>query len=83
MWRFLLPALSCLALTAADDAPDLEVVRRIRHEAYENCQVMEHLFQLVDVFGPRVINSPGFLGSAKWAVQRFQKWGLADAALET
>ena len=82
MLRYLLAALCCLTLTAADDTPDLEVVNRIRHEAYENSQVMEHLLHLVDVYGPRVTNSPGFLGSAEWAVQRFQEWGLAKAALE-
>ena len=66
----------------ADDSPDLEVVNRIRHEAYENSEVMDHLFQLVEVYGPRVTNSPGFLDSAKWAVERFNEWGLSNAAME-
>ena len=74
--------LCCLTAAVADDSPDLEVVNRIRHEAYENSEVMDHLFQLVEVYGPWVTNSPGFLGSAEWAVQRFNEWGLANAAME-
>lgn len=73
---------ACLPLAAGSDAPDLEVVNRIRHEAYQNSQVMEHLFHLVDVYGPRVTNSPGFRDSAAWAVERFQEWGLQNAAQE-
>ena len=82
MSRLVVAALCGFTLSAADDTPDLEVVNRIRHEAYENSQVMEHLFHLVDVYGPRVTNSLGFLESAQWAVRRFQEWGLKKAALE-
>lgn len=74
--------LCCLTAAVADDSPDLEVVNRIRHEAYENSEVMDHLFQLVEVYGPRVTNSPGFLDSAKWAVEQFNEWGLSNAAME-
>lgn len=74
--------LCCLTAAVADDSPDLEVVNRIRHEAYENGEVMDHLFQLVEVYGPRVTNSPGFLDSAKWAVEQFNEWGLSNAAME-
>ena len=66
----------------ANDSPDLEVVSRIKQEAYEDSQVMEHLFHLVDVYGPRVTNSPGFMGSARWAAEQLQTWGLLNAELE-
>lgn len=82
MVRFGVLGLCCLTVAVADDSPDLEVVNRIRHEAYENSEVMDHLFQLVEVYGPRVTNSPGFLGSAQWAVDRFNEWGLPNAAME-
>jgi len=43
----------------AQEAVDLEVVHRIRQEAYEHSEVMDHLFQPVDVHGPRITGSPG------------------------
>lgn len=52
MPRLLLVSVSIVlmpALVGASDSPDLEVVRWIKQEAYEDSQVMEHLFQLVDV----------------------------------
>ena len=85
MIRLLLVCVSIVlpsGLLVANDNPDLEVVSRIKQEAYENSQVMEHLFHLVDVYGPRVTNSPGFMGSAKWAAEQLQGWGLVNAELE-
>ncbi len=69
-------------LAAASDSPDLEVLSRIKHEANENSQVMEHLFHLVEVYGPRITNSKGFMDSAKWAAQTMKDWGLKNAKLE-
>ncbi len=70
------------AAVAASDSPDLEVVSRIKHEAYENSQVMDHLFHLVEVYGPRITNSKGFMDSAKWAAETMDGWGLENAGLE-
>ncbi len=33
---------------------DLRTVHRIKQEAFKNSQVMDHLFYLVDVHGPRL-----------------------------
>ena len=70
------------AAVTASDSPDLEVVSRIKHEAYENSQVMDHLFHLVEVYGPRITNSKGFMDSAKWAAETMDGWGLENAGLE-
>ncbi len=70
------------ALASASDAPDLEVVNRIKHEANENSQVMEHLFHLVEVHGPRITNSKGFMDAAEWAAETMGGWGLKNAKLE-
>jgi hypothetical protein len=78
-WLVLL-ALPCLAV--AQDKPDLEVVHRIRTEALQKSKVMEHVFQMVEVNGPRITGSPGFEGASKWAVKRLQEWGLENARLE-
>ncbi|HKC57180.1 MAG TPA: hypothetical protein VKC35_13690, partial [Vicinamibacterales bacterium] len=42
----------------AQEAVDLDAVHKIRQEALQNSQVMEHLFYLTDVSGSRLTNSP-------------------------
>ena len=37
---------------------------------------------MVEVFGPRITNSPGFMASAEWAAETLSEWGLENAALE-
>ena len=44
----------------AQERVDLAVVHRIKSEALENSKVMDHLFYLADVYGPRLTGSPGF-----------------------
>ncbi|MDE0621140.1 MAG: M28 family peptidase, partial [Bryobacterales bacterium] len=82
MWRLVFVPLLALTAFGAGDSPDLEVVSQIKHEAENNSQVMEHLFQLVEVYGPRITNSKGFYDSAEWAKRQLQKWGLENAVLE-
>ena len=78
----------CLCLTAlsaglrAEEPVDLNVVHRIRQEAAKNSQVMDHLFHLVDVHGPRLTGSPGFQGAADWTVQQLKEWGLDNVKQE-
>jgi len=61
---------------------DLDVVHRIKQEAFEGSKVMDHLFYLTDVSGPRLTNSPGYRKAAEWAVETLEGWGLQDAGLE-
>jgi carboxypeptidase Q len=71
-----------LAAAWAQEEVDLDAVHRIRQEALQNSQVMEHVFQLTDVTGPRLTNSPGFFAAARWIVEQMKKWGI-DAREET
>ena len=64
------------------DRADLAVVHRIRQEAWEHSQVMDHLFYLTDVHGPRLTGSPGFQRAADWVTKRLQDWGLSNVAQE-
>jgi hypothetical protein len=66
---------------AAEDV-DLEVVHRIRREALDRSKVMDHLFQMVDVHGPRITGSPGFQGAAEWAAGQLRDWGAENVKLE-
>jgi len=61
----------------ADEAVDLDVVHRIRQEALQNSKVMDHLFYLTDVSGPRLTNSPGFFTAADWVVKQLGEWGIS------
>ena len=83
MKRLLLAALALVPLIlSAQDKVDLAAVHRIKQEAFENSRVMEHLFYLVDVHGPRLTGSPGFQGAADFAVRRMKEWGLVNAKQE-
>jgi hypothetical protein len=55
---------------------DLDVVHRIKAEAFENSKVMDHLFYLTDVYGPRLTNSTGFFAAADWVVKTMGEWGI-------
>src|SRR4051794_11839655 len=75
-----LPGAAALALVlstslVAQEAVDLDVVHKIRQEALQNSEVMEHLFYLTDVSGSRLTNSPGFFSAADWVVKRLGEWG--------
>ena len=69
------------AAAAAEDV-DLSVVHRIKQEAFQNAKVMDHLFFLTDVGGPRLTASPGQRAAADWAVARLKSWGIESARSE-
>lgn len=76
--------LSCLnLLAAAQDKTDIQAVERIRKEGLENSKVMEIAFQITDVAGPRLSNSPGLKRAQDWAVKQFTEWGLKNVHLES
>ncbi len=70
------------AVWAAEEPVDLRTVNRIKVEAFENSKVMEHVFFLTDVNGPRLTGSPAIEGAAKWVVNRLEEWGLTGAKME-
>jgi hypothetical protein len=72
----------CAAILGAEDKADLAVVHRIRAEAFQNSKIMETLFYLTDVNGPRVTNSSGFNSAADWAVGELKSYGLVNVNKE-
>src|ERR1044072_867563 len=77
--RLLIAAVTAAAISVpivAEEQVDLGAVHRIREEALQNSQVMEHLFYLTDVSGGRLTNSPGFFAAADWVVKRLGGWGI-------
>ena len=72
---------SAYSVTLAQTA-DLNPLYRIKQEAFQNSQVMDHLFYLTDVYGPRLTGSPGYRQAADWAVKRYHDFGIEKTALE-
>ncbi len=66
----------------AAEPVDLGMVTRIRAEGFERSQVMDTLFQLTDVIGPRLTGSPQAKEASEWTRQQLASWGLANAHLE-
>lgn len=77
----LLTAISALA-TYAQEKVDVSVVERIKQEALQNSQIMEHAFFLSDVYGSRFTGSSGFQAAGNWAVKRLQDFGLNNVRKE-
>lgn len=83
MWAGLIAAMLLLcAMLLAQETVDLSVVQRIRTEAIDNSRVMDHVFRMADVYGPRLTGSPAFQASGEWAVKQLQEWGLQNVKLE-
>ncbi len=81
MKKLLMLSLAPFVLCAQEKV-DLAVVQRIKQEAFQNSKVMDHLFWLSDVYGPRLTGSPGFTAAANWTVKRLKGYGIDDAATE-
>ena len=64
------------------DKVDLGALTQIKNEAFQHSQVMENLFYISEVYGPRVNNSRNHRAAAEWAMQQMQKWGLQNVHLE-
>jgi carboxypeptidase Q len=66
----------------AGDKVDLGALTQIKHEAFEHSQVMENLFYISEVYGPRVNNSRNHRAAAEWAIGQMKSWGLENVHLE-
>src|ERR1043165_4533208 len=59
-----------------------QTLTRIKQEGFDSSKVMETLFQLTDVSGPRLTGSTGLLHAEEWARQQLSDWGLKNSKLE-
>src|SRR5262245_45502681 len=73
-----------LALTASAQGPGLDraTVSKIRAEATERSQAMDHVWWLSEVYGPRATGTPAFQQASEWAMKRFTEWGLKNVHQE-
>lgn len=52
------------------------VVKSIMDETYNNSQLEQLAYELLDGIGPRLVGSPKMQQSHDWAVKRFKNWGI-------
>lgn len=52
------------------------VVQDIIHEARENSHLEQLAHELLDVIGPRLVGTPQMFKARKWAVNKFESWGI-------
>ena len=67
----------------AQEDVDLDVVARIKEEAFQHSQVMDTLIYLSDVYGPRLAGSPAYYEAAQWAKQRLESWGIENVHFDS
>ena len=73
--------LLCIALAQAQ-APDLEVLAKIRAEATEHSQAAPVFDMFTVTIGPRLTASPAHKRAAEYARDRLAAYGLSNARLE-
>ncbi|RYF85308.1 MAG: M20/M25/M40 family metallo-hydrolase [Chitinophagaceae bacterium] len=66
----------------AQESVNMAIVEKIRNEGLKNSKVMDISFNITDVAGPRLSNSPGLKRAQDWAVQQMKDWGLKNVKLE-
>jgi carboxypeptidase Q len=76
-------ALTLCCSAFAQEKADPAALQKIKKEGLENSKVMGIAFQLTDVLGPRLSNSPGLKKAQDWAMQQFTGWGLKNVQLES
>ncbi len=77
-----LTALPIVPPLGAEEPVDLSMMTRIRDEGLHHSEVMETLYHLTDVIGPRLTGSPQAKQANEWTRDQFAHWGLASSHLE-
>ncbi|WP_263411017.1 M28 family peptidase [Terriglobus tenax] len=73
---------SAPAQELAGDKVDLDALAQIKTEAFQHSQVMENLYYMSEVYGPRVNNSRNHRAAAEWAMTQMKAWGMKNVHLE-
>ena len=82
-WVFGIAVVAGVCLAADSEKVDLGALHRIRSEAFgQNSRVMDTLFYLTDVYGPRLTGSPNIRDAGDWSAKKLKDWGLANVKLE-
>jgi carboxypeptidase Q len=71
-----------IAVTSAQAPIDLTTVGAIRQEALQRSQIMDHIWWLSEVYGPRVTGTPALAAASEWAMKQLTTWGLSNVRQE-
>lgn len=69
-------------VTCAQESIDTSILSKIKNEGLNHSQIEHIAHYLMDVSGPRLTNSPGYIKASNWAVSEMKNWGLANAHLD-
>ncbi len=61
---------------------DLDAIYQIKDEGLNRSQVMDTVWWLTEVHGPRLTNSPQMRAAADWTIKKLTEWGLANVKQE-
>ncbi len=84
--RYLLPVITfiwTLSHTSliAQEPVDYRMIEKMRDEGFNRSQVMDIVWHLTDVYGPRLANSPSYNQAAQWAKNKFEEFGAENVVL--
>jgi len=78
-------AFVCLCFLKAESQTeklDYQVISKIKDEAFNHSQVMETMFNLTDVSGPRLSGSVNLKNAEQWAQKKLSEWGMENCTIE-
>ena len=71
-----------VALASGQQRDAGDIVARIRAEGQQRSRALPCIRTLTDEIGARLTGSPAHMQAARWALDRFTEWGLANPHLE-
>ncbi len=71
-----------IAFVSAQETIDLQMMQKIKDEEKNNSQIAMLAYNITDVCGPRLTNSPGYNCALDWITDICNKWGLQNAGRE-
>lgn len=72
-----------MAFLCAQEKVDYRMIEQIRDEGFNRSQVMDIVWYLTDVYGPRLANSPSYNQAAQWTKKKFEEFGAENCAYRT
>ena len=66
----------------AQEHVDYLMIDKMRDEGINRSQVMELVWYMTDVYGPRLGNSPSYNQAAEWAEKKFKEFGTKNVKLD-
>jgi hypothetical protein len=61
---------------------DHKVMVKIREEGLKRSRVMELMFHMTEVYGPRLAGTEAYLRAARWAKKTFEEFGVKKVEIE-